>query len=300
MEQTDGHMEESNLTVDRHGRRQYKEMGRAGLCRSHMDMALYLAGSESCRAGQDYGPRVRPYHLIHFVMEGSGTLDADGTRTQVGAGDAFLIPADHVAYYAASQSTPWSYMWVGFFGIQSSTYMHQLMSAAPDAHAIRHVNIARCADAIEELLQPRPPAPSARDFLLANSILLRVLSYLLEEVPMEEPPRGPASIADEMRLYLDMNYPKSLSMKAVAEEFGFHPNYMARVFRERFGVSPKRYVQDLKLKKACGLLASTELPVAAIAYSLGFTDPLAFSKFFRNGMGESPSSYRIREALQAT
>ena len=80
---------------------------------------------------------------------------------------------------------------------------------------------------------------------------------------------------------------------------GYHPHYLTRIFKERFGITPKQYLTDLKLKKACGLLCSTELPVAVVAESLGFEDALAFSRLFRREYGVSPSNYRKQSASTA-
>ena len=89
-----------------------------------------------------------------------------------------------------------------------------------------------------------------------------------------------------------MNYFKNLKLKDVALELGFHPHYMTRIFREQFGIPPKQYLMDLKLKKACGLLQSTGLPVSVVAESLGFEDALAFSRLFKKEFSMSPSAYR--------
>lgn len=52
--------------------------------------------------------------------------------------------------------------------------------------------------------------------------------------------------------------------------------------------APKQYLTELKLKKACGLLRSTQLPVNVVAESLGFEDALAFSRVFKKAFGVSP------------
>ncbi len=59
-------------------------------------------------------------------------------------------------------------------------------------------------------------------------------------------------------------------------------------------MSPKQYLTKLKIKKARELLLHTDHPIYIVANSVGFTDPLAFSKFFRREMGISPSDYRAQ------
>ena len=74
--------------------REYKETDHSLLYKSNSDFIFYSAGHEACHPSQGYGPRVRAYHVIHFVLAGQGTLQINEQTFSVHAGDAFLIPAD--------------------------------------------------------------------------------------------------------------------------------------------------------------------------------------------------------------
>ena len=67
---------------------------------------------------------------------------------------------------------------------------------------------------------------------------------------------------------------------------------LTRAFHEKFGISPKKYLLQLKFKKAARLLATTQLPVSIISNSLGFEDQLAFSRTFKKFYNVSPTDYR--------
>ena len=136
-------------------------------------------------------------------------------------------------------------------------------------------------------------------YFYANSVLLRIISYLYADVGFQEKSWGKISIADEIKFYLDMKYSEKLRLQDVARKFNVHPNYMTRIFHEKFNVSPKQYLMDLKLKKACRLLTTTELPVSTISSSLGFDDQMAFSKTFKKEYGKSPSAYRADSRLSS-
>ena len=83
-----------------------------------------------------------------------------------------------------------------------------------------------------------------------------------------------------------------MKLKDVADYFGIHQNYLTRAFHEKFGISPKKYLLQLKFKKAARLLATTQLPVSIISNSLGFEDQLAFSRTFKKFYNVSPTDYR--------
>nr|WP_288451835.1 AraC family transcriptional regulator [uncultured Anaerostipes sp.] len=273
--------------------KEYKETLYTSIRKSTSDLTFYSAGYEKCEPGYSYGPRYRSYQLIHFVLKGKGELHINEHTFQLKEGDAFIIPSDKISYYKASEEDPWCYVWISFLGIDSENYIYQLMTALDDIYIVHNVNIEKYKELIFEILAFQGKDISR--YFYANSLLNQIMAYLFEEIPFEENQRKQNSVADEVKFYLDVNYAEKLVLKDVAKEFGVHPNYMTRIFHEKFGISPKKYLMDLKLKKACHLLTTTSLSIGVIAGSLGFDDQLAFSRIFRKEFGEAPSKYRKKE-----
>lgn len=67
---------------------------------------------------------------------------------------------------------------------------------------------------------------------------------------------------------------------------------MCALFKQTYGIPPKQYFQDIRMKKAMSLLVNTDLKIADIALSVGCDCQLAFSGAFRKYIGVSPSEYR--------
>ena len=95
------------------------------------DLEPILFGHEDCRPSHAYGPTIRGYHLFHFITRGCGIVEIGGCTFSLGAGDAFLIPAETAAYYEASRETPWSYYWMGITGLRASQYVQQILDLFP-------------------------------------------------------------------------------------------------------------------------------------------------------------------------
>jgi transcriptional regulator GlxA family with amidase domain len=66
----------------------------------------------------------------------------------------------------------------------------------------------------------------------------------------------------------------------------------AHLFRRAVGVSPARYLQQLRMRRASDLLARTSLPVAEVMRLVGCPDPSHFARNFRDQFGIGPSEYR--------
>lgn len=272
---------------------EYKETRHTLQQKQISDLSLYSAGYEACAPGHHYGPIYRSYQLIHFILSGKGVLEIDGHTFQLGAGDAFLIPSGKIAYYAADTADPWCYTWINFLGINSQMYTYQLIASSPEPYVLHGLDTEKYRALIGQVLALEGTA-TARYFK-GNGILLQVLGELFQDAGFDERYWGKNSVADEAKFYLDVNYSEKLKLKAVAHNLGVHPNYLTRVFHEKYGVTPKQYLLNLKLQKACQLLRTTDLPVSVIAGSMGFDDGMAFSKLFKKTYGCAPSEYRHRE-----
>jgi AraC-like DNA-binding protein len=64
-----------------------------------------------------------------------------------------------------------------------------------------------------------------------------------------------------------------------------------RYFKHSFNTTPKKYINSLRIEKARFLLQNKNQTVKDAAYRAGFTDPLYFSKVFKEKFGVSPSEY---------
>lgn len=254
------------------------------------DIDLVLIGQEDCAPGHYYGPTVRPFNLIHFVTAGHGRLFIGNKEFLIGKGDVFFIPADSVSYYIASEEDPWHYSWAGFTGVRADRYMKQFMAAVDETYVHRGSDTGKYADIIlpGALLKD----PTIINYLKANSILLHLLSELVNDLHESAELRHVPSLAYKAKYLFDIKYAENIHISDIAEDLHVHPNYLTRTFREEFGISPKKYVMDLKLKKAANMLTSSDMSAALIGYSVGFEDQAAFSKAFKARFGMSPARWR--------
>lgn len=85
---------------------------------------------------------------------------------------------------------------------------------------------------------------------------------------------------------------ESLSLSAIAEAVSMHPSHITRAFRQFYGCTTGEYVRQLRVEMAARQLSTSDIPLAAIAASAGFSDQSHFSKTFKCLTGLTPAQYR--------
>lgn len=260
--------------------------------KSISDFVFYNCGVEQCAPGQFYGPKRRDYHFIHFVLKGEGVLEIQGASYPVRRNQLFIVPAGEVSTYRASEGDPWKYCWLGFLGIQSAQFLSTLMQCGPRQFVLDCQDAAFYQARIEAIL--RIAGRGISTHLRSNGMMYDLIGTLLEELGADDPADFGMSIPFQARQYMEFHYHDSLQIADVAAAVGVHANYLSNVFQEQYHMSPKQYLTKLKIKKAQELLIHTNHPIYIVANSVGFTDPLGFSKFFRRITGVSPTDYRAQ------
>ena len=71
--------------------------------------------------------------------------------------------------------------------------------------------------------------------------------------------------------------------------------YFKKLFIERFGVPPVRYVNNMRLERSRELLLMNKYSVGEIAKMCGFEDTYYFSKKFKEKYQVSPTAYKNSE-----
>jgi AraC-like DNA-binding protein len=94
--------------------------------------------------------------------------------------------------------------------------------------------------------------------------------------------------------YLQENLSQKVDLDALASHVGLSRFHFARAFKKTFGVPPCRYLMQLRITKATGLLRDTRTPITELALDLGFPTSAEFARAFRHAMNCTPREFRQR------
>ncbi|MCR5033568.1 MAG: AraC family transcriptional regulator [Lachnospiraceae bacterium] len=262
------------------------------------DLYMRYCGMSACEPGHSFGPAMRDHYVIHYIFRGTGTLQIGENEYRLGAGQGFLLCPNVVSHYKADLEDPWEYAWVGFHGLNASTYLSQ---AGLDAdHA---VFTYERGDTLKNCLVDMVNAYDTYKYgtnLKLQSLLYLLLSELIEDASEKSPgSRLPVQhrYIQKAVSYIQMNYmQEDLTVSFLADYVGLDRSYLCALFKKYLSTSPQNYISRYRINRACELLEQTSYPIGEIAHMIGYKDPVVFQKFFKNITGVSPRGYR-KEAL---
>lgn len=94
--------------------------------------------------------------------------------------------------------------------------------------------------------------------------------------------------------HIEANSEAPLSIERMSAVAAFSRHHFHRQFSGYLGMSPHRYVQFMRMRRASWRLAfRSELSVSEVALATGYEGPEAFARAFRQYTGQSPSDFRL-------
>ncbi len=257
------------------------------------DFYLCYCGYGSCQPLQHFGPAVRPNYLIHFITDGKGIFQSGDNKFSLHAGEGFIIRPNQQAFFQADETDPWSYLWIGFDGTRCGEYLSaigldegQFTFRSPDGETLREI--------VQEMLKYNT-AGIENDFQLQGllcrffSCLARSLSMPLSSVPKNDRENFYVRRAVE---FVHYNYANHITVSDMAKYVSLNRSYLFTLFQRVLKISPQEFLTTFRLTRAKEQLRLTNATVAAIAQSVGYRDPLVFSKAFKQMTGMTPVQYR--------
>lgn len=234
------------------------------------ELRPYFVGREQCSPSHRFGPSVRMYTIIHYVLSGKGFFEKDGVRYDLTSGDAFVICEGDITYYEADADDPWHYYWIAFMGPLQEKWR---MLECP---------IIKVKDSS---IFTEPADRAANDTLTCEFVLSK-LFRLYDEVFGKN--SESEDYVKQARRYISLNYMCNLSVDKIADMVGFNRSYLSRRFREETGISIMQYIVSVRMEKAKELLEKGN-SVKQTARLVGYGDQFAFSKMYKKFYGISPN-----------
>ena len=268
---------------------------------SFIDLGMYQFGREACEPGQSFGPARRNHYLFHYVINGKGTLYSgygqDHTTTfSVHAGEGFLIFPEQINMYVADMYNPWEYTWLEFDGLR----VKQALEAAgfTQHEPIYKTHFPDMRGRLRDEMLYIVDHSDASHFELIGHLYLfmdcltrsaensgRVISSRLREFYIRE------AIA-----YIESNYQRDVTVEEIADALRLNRSYFGKIFKLSTGKSPQRFLMNYRMIKAAEMLVMTKRPVNEIGASVGYENPMHFSRAFKTIYGISPRDWRRKNS----
>lgn len=236
------------------------------------------------------GPDTRGLYLLHFEVKGHCEFGDFDVRE----GDACLLAPDLVhSFRIVDRSTRY---WFCFGGERAGEILSAFGIPA-DRHA--RLVIERPQELFSEIGRFFALAREHKDTAEGEKYALSALMSALPRLSLAEDSVHSSAddyISRAVR-YMRRNCHRSLRMEEIASRLGLSEKYFCRLFKERRGVPPKAYFQQLRIEKAKKLLSAGQSSVAEVAAATGFSSASRFSQAFSGACGVSPSEWQ-RQAYQ--
>jgi AraC-like DNA-binding protein len=149
------------------------------------------------------------------------------------------------------------------------------------------------ADALEAMGHARG-LDRLNQFLQLLELLATANSYQVLSSPEFSPDLNSSALDIMQRCssYICDHMTSDLSLSDVAKVAGMTESTFSRFFQKNSGRSFTDYLTELRIGRACRLLAETQQPVSGICYEVGYLNLSNFNRNFLKRRGMTPSQYR--------
>lgn len=236
-----------------------------------------------------YRPKVLKHKIdnrqlfsVCLVFEGKYRYTQNGEELFANPGSAIFLPKG--AKYAYHILTPTEKTLVG--QITFDFEINDSKLNLPDG-----VTVIERADILFDVyrrIRELSEKDSNGNALKLGSLILR----LLTEIALLTDSRK-KDFLSEAAEYISQNQHAKISVSSIAKKCGLSESQFRKQFIKRYGTSPIKYKNRLRIEAACRLLESKQYNVAEVSELLSFDTPYAFSKAFKSVMGVSPKKYAL-------
>ena len=125
------------------------------------------------------------------------------------------------------------------------------------------------------------------------SILYSIYSALQKSTAHGYIGKNNESVIADAKSYIDENFKSTmLSICELARRAGISEVYLRRLFKARYGISPQKYINSVRIENAKRLMKYHFLTLDECARESGFSSLQYFCRIFKEAEGISPGNYR--------
>jgi AraC-like DNA-binding protein len=125
-----------------------------------------------------------------------------------------------------------------------------------------------------------------------QSHLYAIMASLIQSVQKpKETETDLIVFVEHARQFMQEKYHLPMDIEELAKSSGSSPSRFYTGFKEQTGLSPHKYMTNIRLEASLYLLANAPASIVEVAHSVGYPDEYYFSRLFKKHMGMTPTEY---------
>lgn len=229
----------------------------------------------STRYHWDNSTRHGDYVILQRTISGYGILQLEGQDYEVPAGHAFIAiaPEPSAYFYPQGAGQPWEVTWLNFYGKLSVQLCGDIRRRFGPVLPLDEHSAAGIA--FEALVTQREQRV-VQDPLDASLAIYRFLMEWIRE--LTAPSRKALDPVEIVTHICQARFREPIGTKELAAEAGLSREHLTRLFSERKGLSPGRYLRGLRVRAAREMMATGRAPLQEVALRCGFPSIRALNR----------------------
>jgi len=227
------------------------------------------------------------YDKFYYIMEGECVIKVNGVDHIAREGQLFFLPCNSTqSLYTDSMVKKYWFHCNLPCGDKDVTELLRL------PYFINVEDVAQVEQMFKSILsKERNPSLTAK--LDQKAEILNLLSFY---IGMSE--NCNLNVSEDSRIsfvisYIEKHLAEDIKLEDLSILLHFHPNYFIRFFKERTGLSPKAYINNLRIAAARQMLLDESVSIQDVGTRTGYNNSHYFSRYFKKKTGLTPSEYQM-------
>jgi AraC family transcriptional regulator of arabinose operon len=252
-----------------------------GVLPDQSGVVLHEAGFLAKNDWWNFPNALSPFWRLYYNSRPGHKIVFQETEYELDSGHIVLIP-DHQLFHAHGDG-PVPHCWMAF-------------QVARRLHPTQEIPIRLRPGPLERQLLQRlchyftGVGTGNREGVLHTSLAL--LHMLLVHPDIRWQPKRPPDSMHRALKRIETEFASALSVPDLARMAGLSVRGFAKTFKQLQGVTPGRFLSQVRVRESACLLANTPLSIEEIAERAGFANRHYFSRVFKRITGDSPAHFR--------
>jgi len=228
-------------------------------------------------------------YVLLYVLSGTGAILIDKREHYINPNNILLIAPNTVSAVKSDDILPLTFFWVCFNGSRAKALLAGCGFNGGSYFNAEFSGNDDIGDCLRNLvmLSDRTDSESCASI----GYLYLLFSLLAKKGLIKKIANLDMSYVAKAVKYINENYQNGITVQDAAAFVNLERTYFAKIFKLDMGVSPQKYLIDMRMTKAVDILRMGNVSLKELCSQIGYTNYNNFCKMFRTRYGISPQKF---------